>query len=101
MPKKTGGSIVEGLWAGTAVFAAVKANTYVDFISKFLLYAVFLIVALMIVAWVLRTVTGREMFSVSEIKCPPGSSFVEQCPGTSTAGCYYEGTGNCEASLGK
>jgi len=98
MPKKTGGSIVEGLWAGTAVFAAVKANTYVDFISKFLLYAVFLIVALMVVAWVLRTVTGREMFT-SDIKCPPGSSFVQKCPGTSTAGCLFEGTKNCDASL--
>ena len=100
MPKK-GGSIVEGRWAGTAVFAAVKANTYADFVSKFLLYAVVLLVGLMVVAWVIPLVTGREMFSVSEIKCPPGSSPVEKCPGTSTPGCFYEGTGNCEASLGQ
>lgn len=99
MPNKKGGSIVEGLWAGTAVFAAVKANTYADFVSKFLLYAVVLLVGLMVVAWVLRMVTGREMF-VSEIKCPPGSSFIEKCPGTGTSGCFYEGTGNCDALPG-
>ncbi len=101
MPHKKGGSIVEGLWAGTAVFAATKSRTFAEFVWSFVVYAVVLIVGLMVVAWVLRTVTGREMFSVSQIQCPPGSTAVKKCPGTSTAGCYYEGTGNCEASLGQ
>jgi hypothetical protein len=54
----------------------------------------------MIVAWLVRTITGREMFSVAEIKCAPGSTAVEKCPGTGTPGCLHP-SGNCEASLGQ
>ncbi len=100
MAGKKGGSIVEGLWAGTAVFAATKSRTFAEFVWSFVVYAIVLIVGLMAVAWVLRAVTGREMFSVAEIKCPPGSSAVEKCPGTSTPGCLHP-SGNCEASLGQ
>ena len=99
-PKKGGSGIVEGLWAGTAVFAATKSRTFADFVTSFLVYSVVLIVGFMIVAWVIRTVTGREMFSVAEIKCAPGSSAVEKCPGTGTPGCLHP-SGNCEASLGQ
>lgn len=100
MTKKGGSGIVEGLWAGTAVFAAVKSNTFAGFVQSFLVYAVVLILGFMVVAWVIRTVTGREMFSVSQIQCPPGSSAVEKCPGTGTPGCLHP-SGNCEASLGQ
>lgn len=100
MAAKKGGSIVEGLWTGTAVFAALKSTTFAGFVWSFIVYAVVLILGLMVVAWVLRVVTGREMFSVSEIKCPPGSTAVEKCPGTGTPGCLHP-SGNCEASLGQ
>ena len=97
---KRGGGLLEGLWTGTAFFAASNAKTFAGFVSTFLVYSVVLIVGFMVVAWVLRLVTGREMFSVAEIKCPPGSTPTEKCPGTGTPGCVHP-TGNCEASLGQ
>lgn len=97
---KKGGSIVEALWTGTAFFAASRSNTFLSFLSKFFLYAIVLIVGMMVVGFVLRQVMGREMFSVSQIQCPAGSSPTEKCPGTGTPGCLHP-SGNCEASLGK
>lgn len=94
---KKGGGIVEGLFTGTAFFAASNANTFAGFVASFLLYSIVLILGFMAVAWVLKTVTGREMFSVAEIKCPPGSS-PGTCPGTSTKGCVTP-AGNCTAGL--
>ena len=91
---------MEGLWTGTAFFAASNAKTFADFVGQFLLYSLVLIVGFMLVAWVLRLVTGKEMFSVSQIQCPPGSNPVEKCPGTETPGCLHP-SGNCEASLGQ
>ena len=95
-----GGGVIEGLFTGTAFFAASNAKTFAGFVSSFLLYSVVLIVGFMIFAWLLKTLTGKEMFSVSEIKCAPGSSAVDKCPGTGTPGCLHP-SGNCEASLGK
>ena len=100
MPAKKGGGLIEGLWTGTAVFAASNAKTFAGFVSTFLVYSLVLVVGFMLVAMVLRMVTGREMFSVGQIQCPPGSSSVEKCPGTSTPGCLHP-SGNCEASLGQ
>ena len=100
MAIKKGGGIVEGLWTGTALFAASNSKTFAGFVASFLLYAVVLVLGFMLVAWLLKAVTGKEMFSVGEIKCPPGSSHVEKCPGTGTPGCLHP-SGNCEASLGK
>jgi hypothetical protein len=42
-------------------------------------------------------VTGKEMFSVAQIQCPPGSS-PGKCPGTDTHGCVTP-SGNCTAGL--
>lgn len=97
MAKGKGGGLVEGLWTGTAFFAASNSRTFVDFVGKFLLYSLVLIVGAMVIAWVIRLVTGKEMFSVAEIKCPPGSS-PGKCPGTDTEGCVTP-SGNCTASL--
>ena len=88
---------MEGLWTGTAFFAASNAKTFAGFVTNFLVYALVLSVGFMVVAWVLRLVTGKEMFSVAEIKCPPGSS-PGKCPGTDTEGCVTP-SGNCTASL--
>jgi hypothetical protein len=95
MPK--GGGIIEGLWTGTAFFAASRAKTFVGFVSDFLLYAVVIVVGFLVVSFVLKAVTGREFFSVSQIQCPPGSS-PGKCPGTNTEGCVTS-SGNCTASL--
>jgi hypothetical protein len=100
MAKKNGGGLVEGLWTGTAFFAASNSKTFAGFVGNFLVYSLVLVLGFMLVAWVLRVVTGREMFSVSEIKCSPGSSAVDKCPGTGTPGCLHP-SGNCEASLGQ
>lgn len=97
MTKKNGGGLMEGLWTGTAFFAASNSRTFVGFVGNFLLYSLVLIVGFMLVAWVLRLVTGREMFSVAQIQCPPGSS-PGKCPGTDTEGCVTA-SGNCTASL--
>lgn len=97
---KKGGGIVEALWTGTAFFAASRSSTFVAFLSKFFTYAIVLVVGMMVVGMVLRQVMGREMFSVTEIKCPAGSTSVEKCPGSDTPGCLHP-SGNCEASLGE
>ena len=91
---------MEGLWTGTAFFAASNAKTFAGFVGNFLVYSLVLVVGFMLVAWVLRLVTGREMFSVSQIQCPPGSTPTDKCPGTDTPGCVHP-SGNCEASLGQ
>jgi hypothetical protein len=97
---KKGGAFAEALWSGTAVFAALQSSTFFSFLSKFFLYSLVLIVGMVIVAFVFGGLTGREMFSVAEIRCPAGSSSVAKCPGTGTPGCLHP-SGNCEASIGK
>lgn len=99
MAGKKGGGLIEGLWTGTAFFAASNARTFAGFVGNFLVYSLVLVVGAILVAWVLRAVTGREMFSVGQIQCPPGSS-PGKCPGTDTEGCVTA-SGNCTASLGQ
>lgn len=90
---------MEGLWAGTAVFAAANSNTFAGFLGKYMVYALILVVIFMILAMLLQTFSPKEKFSVSDIKCPRGSTPTQQCPGSNTPGCLHP-SGNCEASLG-
>lgn len=91
---------MEGLWAGTAVFAASNSTTFAGFLGKFMVYALVLVVIFMILGMLMQTFSGRkEKFSVSDIKCPQGSTPTERCPGTNTPGCVHP-SGNCEATLG-
>ena len=91
---------MEGLWAGTAVFAASNSATFAGFLGKFMVYSLVLVVIFMILGMLMQTFSGRkEKFSVSDIKCPQGSTPTEKCPGTNTPGCVHP-SGNCEASLG-
>ncbi len=94
MPKKGGAGIVEGLWAGTAVFAAVKARNFQGFLVSFLMYAVVLIVLLAVGAWVLNAVgfQWKEKFSVAEIQCQAGEQPTDNCYGEK--GCMKP-SGNC------
>ena len=94
---KKGGGLMEGLWTGTAFFAASNSRTFAGFVGNFLVYSLVLILGFMVVAWVLRLVTGKEMFTVAEIPCPPGSR-PGTCPGTNTKGCVTP-SGNCTAGL--
>lgn len=88
---------MEGLWTGTAFFAASNSKTFAGFVGTFFVYSLVLVAGFVIVAFVLRAVTGREMFSVAEIPCPPGSR-PGTCPGGSTKGCITP-SGNCTAGL--
>jgi hypothetical protein len=96
MAKKGGSGIVEGLWAGTAVFAATKARTFQGFVTSFLLYAVVLMVLLAVGAWVLNAIgfQWKEKFSVAEIKCQVGETPTDNCYGekgcTKPSGACYK-----------
>jgi hypothetical protein len=93
-PKKGGSGIVEGLWAGTAVFAATKSRTFASFITSFLVYAVVLMLFLAVLAWVMKAVGLRplEKFSVNEIQCQAGETPTNDCYGE--RGCVKP-SGNC------
>ena len=96
MAKKGGAGIVEGLWAGTAFFAATKARSFADFVTSFLVYAVVLIVIIAAGAWVLKTLglQWREKFSVSQIQCQQGETPTDNCYGekgcTKPSGACYK-----------
>jgi hypothetical protein len=78
MPTKKGGSgIVEGLWAGTAFFAATKANSFTGFVVSFVVYAIALMVILALAAWLLKTVglqMREKMTDIGALPCPPGQT---------------------------
>lgn len=97
MPAKKGGSVgvVEGLWAGTAVFAATKAKTYSGFIGTFLLYSVVLVVFLTVAMWLLKTLglqAREKMTDIGAIQCQPGEMETPDCYGE--RGCTKP-SGNC------
>ena len=81
-----------GLWAGTGFFAALNSTTYAGFLTKFVVYALFLILAMMLLGWLVRVFTGREFFAVSEIGCQAGETPTDDCYGEK--GCTKP-TGNC------
>ena len=95
MPKKGGSGIVEGLWAGTAVFAATKARNFQGFITSFVMYAVVLIVLIAVVGWVLSSLgiqLREKMMDVGTIQCQAGETPTDNCYGEK--GCTKP-SGNC------
>jgi hypothetical protein len=93
--KKGGSGIVEGLWTGTAVFAAFKAKTFPAFITSFLLYAVVLIVFIAVGMWVLKTLglqVREKMTDIGAIQCQAGETETSDCYGE--RGCLKP-SGNC------
>jgi hypothetical protein len=82
-PKKGGSGITETLWAGTAVFAALKAKSYSNFLVTAVIYSVILMVGITIATWILKTVglQVRERFSVAEIRCQAGETPTNDCYG--------------------
>jgi hypothetical protein len=94
-PKKGGSGIVEGLWAGTAVFAALKTKTFAGFVTSFVVYAVVLMVILAVVMWVMKTVglqVREKMTDVGAIQCQAGETETPDCYGE--RGCVKP-SGNC------
>jgi hypothetical protein len=94
-PKKGGSGIVEGLWAGTAVFAATKAKTFAGFITSFLVYAVVLMAVLAVGVMVLKAlgIQWREkMTDIGAIQCQAGETETPDCYGE--RGCTKP-SGNC------
>jgi len=81
--KKGGAGIVEALWAGTAVFAAVKAKTYTSLITSIVIYGAVLMVVLAAGAWVMKAIGLQvsEKFSVAEIQCQAGETPTSDCYG--------------------
>lgn len=55
--KKKGGAvgIIEALWAGTGVFAAVKSKSYTGFITSVVIYGVILMLVLAAAKWVMKS----------------------------------------------
>ena len=98
MPSKKGGGLVEGLWTGTALFAAVNSRTYTGFLFSFLVYAVFLVATVLLIGLVVKLVTGREFFDVVDITCQKGETPTNDCYGE--RGCK-EPSGNCYKLLTK
>jgi hypothetical protein len=97
MAGKKGGSIgvVEGLWAGTAFFAATKAKTYTGFLTSFVVYAVVLMVVLAVGVWLMKTagLQWREkMTDIGAIQCQAGETETGDCYGE--RGCMKP-SGNC------
>jgi hypothetical protein len=93
--KKGGSGIVEGLWAGTAFFAASKAKTFTGFITSFLVYAVILIVVIAVGMWVLKTLglqMREKMTDIGAIQCQAGETETPDCYGEK--GCMKP-SGNC------
>ena len=83
---------MHGLWAGTGLFAAMNSTTYWSFLTKFAVYALFLILVMMVLGWVVRMVTGREFFDVAQISCQAGETPTDNCYGE--RGCTKP-SGNC------
>jgi hypothetical protein len=95
MAPKKGGSLMEGLWIGTGVFAASKSRTFADFLSKYALYAVVLLVVLAVLAWLAKAVGlqwREKMTDIGAIQCQPGETETPDCYGE--RGCTKP-SGNC------
>ena len=94
-PKKGGSGIVEGLWAGTAIFAAIKAKTFAGFITSFLVYAVVLIAVIAVGVMILKAMgiqMREKMTDIGAIQCQPGETETPDCYGE--RGCTKP-SGNC------
>ena len=93
--KKGGSGVVEGLWAGTAFFAASKAKTFAGFITSFLVYAVILMVLIALGMMVLKSLgiqMREKMTDVGAIQCQAGETETPDCYGE--RGCMKP-SGNC------
>jgi hypothetical protein len=97
MAKTKGGAIgvIEGLWAGTAFFAATKAKTFAGFILSFVVYAVVLMIVIAAGVWVLKTLgiqVRERMTDIGAIQCQAGETETADCYGE--RGCMKP-SGNC------
>lgn len=76
--------VVEGLWAGTAIFAATKAKTFAGFVTSFLVYAVVLMVVVAVGLMILKALgiqMREKMTDVGAIQCQAGETETPDCYG--------------------
>lgn len=95
MAPKKGGSLIEGLWVGTGLFAASKARTFTDFLTKYAMYAVIVLVVIALLGWVAKAVglqLREKMTDIGAIQCQPGETETPDCYGE--RGCTKP-SGNC------
>lgn len=94
MSTKKGGSIVGGLWTGTAVYAAMKARSFTGFVKSYLWYGLIVLVGIAVVVYVAQALglVRVERFSVGDIQCQPGETPTDDCQGE--RGCKKP-SGNC------
>jgi hypothetical protein len=95
MSNKKGGSLINGLWVGTGLFAASKARTFTDFLTKYALYAVIVLVVLAVATWVAKAVglqLREKMTDIGAIQCQAGETETSDCYGEK--GCMKP-SGNC------
>lgn len=95
MAPKKGGSLIEGLWVGTGLFAASKARTFTDFLTKYAMYAVIVLVVLALLGWVAKAVglqLREKMTDIGAIQCQAGETETSDCYGE--RGCLKP-SGNC------
>jgi hypothetical protein len=67
--KQNGSGVFEGLWTGTAVFAAFKARDFTGFLKSYAWYSLILIVGLIVAFFIARTLGITEGF-VQKIEKP-------------------------------
>jgi hypothetical protein len=95
MSTKKGGSLLNGLWVGTGVYAASKARNFTGFLTTYALYAVIVLVVLAVATWVAKAVglqLREKMTDIGAIQCQPGESETSDCYGE--RGCTKP-SGNC------
>ncbi len=92
---KKGGSLLNGLWVGTGVFAASKARNFTGFLTSYAMYAVIVLVVLAVVGWVAQAVGlqwREKMTDIGAIQCQAGETETSDCYGE--RGCLKP-SGNC------
>ena len=95
MAVKKGGSLLNGLWVGTGVFAASKARDFTGFLTSYAMYAVIVLVVLAVATWVAKAVGlqwREKMTDVGAIQCQAGETETPDCYGE--RGCV-KASGNC------
>lgn len=95
MSTKKGGSLLNGLWVGTGVFAASKARNFTGFLTTYALYAVIVLVVLAVATWVAKAVglqLRENMTDIGAIQCQAGETETPDCYGE--RGCTKP-SGNC------
>lgn len=95
MAPKKGGSLIDGLWVGTGLYAASKARNFTGFLTSYAMYAVVVLVVVAVLGWVAKAVglqLREKMTDIGAIQCQPGETETSDCYGE--RGCM-QASGSC------